>query len=797
MNYQGWFDFFSAVTYAAAGLCTYGAVKRGFAQHQRSSKRWHRVYGVVGQLTVLVVFGVAMWALESYAHWRTPYYVYPQYLGTQTGFRDLIPFANFSWVSHPSSNVCVDHVNCLLNRQNPRIPLTIILFEAVLAYSAMWTSRLMGGKVWARPLLAGLVLVNVDLVLDPVVATVNTCDKSSAVVGVARLGFWQWYAKIPTGPNPFATWFGIPAFNYVAWWAAPVVLVSLVSLFVEGVVPHLERRGGIDATVRPPFKFTWGIVVSVLSIIGAVVAVVYASPNQELCPAAQGMITAGVLLLSAGAFFWGFRKYRTRKYVDQTLTIPLSVALLVPVLPAVIEGEALREPLLMPAIVVSLILGLWIAFLPFRSAIDHFADILRSLDRFVRLHYFGFTVMLVLFGAALADPSVEDACAVHLVGGLVGVAVCFHVFAYVLNDLIDLELDKTVDRRLQDPLASGRMNVETAAGIVATTIPGAVASTLFVTGFSGFQTKTAPYAAFGILFAAFALMTVYNLWGKKIRWPLVTDAIEGLAWGLLVFFGFFAVGAAQGSLTDAWNQNKYALAVLFSCAFLFIFLINGIHGGLRDAKTDGTDRKNTAALTLGATYSDSDGTVRSSPAIQRFAFAVQTLLFAILFAFVLLEPTRWVLPQWAVLVGLGSLLVANSYLLHLVVKTVSPDRNFWISMHLLSLLVPGLVVFWCYEGLATTFKVSVAILFFLPLVLQEEIVEAVISWAYGPRPEPPLCGPTVSPPKPTDLQNGGYVSPLGRVSEPNRREPSDPTNEEVTGVRASESLRAAAGTTPS
>ena len=46
----------------------------------------------------------------------------------------------------------------------------------------------------------------------------------------------------------------------------------------------------------------------------------------------------------------------------------------------------------------------------------------------------------------------------------------------------------------------------------------------------------------GALLFAFLGLGVYDLWGKRCAWPLVTDAVQGVGWAALVFVGAARVG---------------------------------------------------------------------------------------------------------------------------------------------------------------------------------------------------------------------------------------------------------------
>ncbi len=74
------------------------------------------------------------------------------------------------------------------------VPLWIILGWGITVYVAMATSSLLPIPWWVRPLLDGLLAVNIDWIMDPL---------------AGHLGFWTWFH-----PGP---WFGIPLDNYFGW----------------------------------------------------------------------------------------------------------------------------------------------------------------------------------------------------------------------------------------------------------------------------------------------------------------------------------------------------------------------------------------------------------------------------------------------------------------------------------------------------------------------------------------------------------------------------------------------------
>ncbi len=220
---------------------------------------------------------------------------------------------------------------------------------------------------------------------------------------------------------------------------------------------------------------------------------------------------------------------------------------------------------------------------------------LQAVGLFVRLSALGTTLAVVLLGAASAAPSLPWSTA----GLLVAVAVGFHVFAYVHNDVVDLPIDRTEPRRAVSPLVRGTISPGAAAGIAwaaaGLTLVGAAAA-----GSGGGR-------AFVSLAAAFALMAAYNGLGKRTPVPPVLDVLQGVGWGALLLYG----AAARGQ----WTTLTWWLVAFWAG---FIVLANGVHGGLRDVANDARCGARTTAIVMGAT-AGADGRVVVPRAMVTYA----------------------------------------------------------------------------------------------------------------------------------------------------------------------------------
>jgi 4-hydroxybenzoate polyprenyltransferase len=200
-----------------------------------------------------------------------------------------------------------------------------------------------------------------------------------------------------------------------------------------------------------------------------------------------------------------------------------------------------------------------------------------DLDRLVRLHQLFFTAVWLLLGAASVRP---DLSASELAALLV-VMLCFHVYTYVLNDVIDLPIDRTQPQRRDDPLVRGSIRPSTAL-LIALIQP---VLTVPVTMWLGGGLEAHVTLAFG-----FAMMGAYNLWGKRCPFPPLTDVIQGFAWGSLAIYAAYALGARPNTLT--WLVAGYVT--------VFALFFNGIHGSLRDLGNDFVRGARTTAIFFGA-----------------------------------------------------------------------------------------------------------------------------------------------------------------------------------------------------
>jgi len=199
------------------------------------------------------------------------------------------------------------------------------------------------------------------------------------------------------------------------------------------------------------------------------------------------------------------------------------------------------------------------------------------------------------------------------------VASCFHCFAYVSNDVIDLELDKTVPSRILTPLVRGVITRRAATAFALCQIPVSLLLT---------KAQGAPVLAYAVLLLGFALMAIYNIWGKRIKVTLLTDISQAISWALLTVYGALVVGAQV-------NRLCFILALY---RVVYICFINGVTASLRDLATDYTFGLNSTAILLGARFSDY-GSIRIPMILIIYALLLQVAM-TVLSALIPFEASR-------------------------------------------------------------------------------------------------------------------------------------------------------------
>lgn len=232
-----------------------------------------------------------------------------------------------------------------------------------------------------------------------------------------------------------------------------------------------------------------------------------------------------------------------------------------------------------------------------------FARLRSWLDFWYLLYRFpalSFSALLPVLGAAAVT---QDLGPRRLLG-LFAIGLCFHGFCYISNDLVDLRLDRGEPMRADYPLVRGQVSPRAAWLLALIHVP---------LSFLVAALLTSPPAGFCYLLLAYALLTTYNLWGKRCLFPPLTDAVQALGWCALTLHGAFVVGDA----------TTPALEHLLAYVFVYVLLINGVHGPLRDLPNDYRSGARTTAILLRARPRGATG-VTLSPVLGLYTLLLQS-----------------------------------------------------------------------------------------------------------------------------------------------------------------------------
>jgi 4-hydroxybenzoate polyprenyltransferase len=195
----------------------------------------------------------------------------------------------------------------------------------------------------------------------------------------------------------------------------------------------------------------------------------------------------------------------------------------------------------------------------------------------VYLTRFGFTLFVILMGAATATPSALPEASTLLVLMLIGWG--FHMTYYGFNDAADYELDKVLGKKDDHPLVRGDISRKTALTITLAHTIGLFLVELF----SG-----TTFELILLLVIACGCVIIYDVFGKRNPFPPLTDAIEGIGFLALALYGAMKVGTP--------TALSWILAINFA---IFTNFITGYFLGIVDLKGDFASGARTTPIWFG------------------------------------------------------------------------------------------------------------------------------------------------------------------------------------------------------
>lgn len=199
---------------------------------------------------------------------------------------------------------------------------------------------------------------------------------------------------------------------------------------------------------------------------------------------------------------------------------------------------------------------------------------LREYAKLIRSFNAGLTGIAPVLGAL--SMGVQDLLVLFI---LFIIGFLSHIYGFVLNDCIDIPIDKCSPELAERPLVSGTISLRAAATLAVSAMG---VSWLFCIVF---LTPVAFVAlVIGDLFA-----TVYNMVSKRA---------PGMDW-LVAGAVFFLILTGACSCIHTINELTLLAYIVATIGFLQVMFMNAINGGLKDIDHDSTANAKTLAVALG------------------------------------------------------------------------------------------------------------------------------------------------------------------------------------------------------
>jgi len=191
---------------------------------------------------------------------------------------------------------------------------------------------------------------------------------------------------------------------------------------------------------------------------------------------------------------------------------------------------------------------------------------------------------------------------------LAGIGISAHFFGFVLNDLMDYQLDKASPYRQKSPLITGEVKLWQAWIFVLIQVP--IAVLLYIVVLEGH--------AVGLLILGISvgLSVIYNLFSKW-RWLPRIFAEVALALSVTLL-------GLSGAL--AYQQILPADALLYCGTLgLVLLLVNSVPSGLKDIQYDSEFGARSFVIATGTSVAP-DGTLTLSPLLKWYMVGLQIII---------------------------------------------------------------------------------------------------------------------------------------------------------------------------
>jgi 4-hydroxybenzoate polyprenyltransferase len=191
---------------------------------------------------------------------------------------------------------------------------------------------------------------------------------------------------------------------------------------------------------------------------------------------------------------------------------------------------------------------------------------------------------------------------------LLFIGACAHLAGFIINDLMDFQLDRTVSIRQNSPLIRGEISVKMAKGFALLQFPLAIFGYVILLQGTSIGLLT--------LITSIACSFIYNRWSKWGQIPrIIPEVALALSIALLCMTGAFSV-----------STNVEPMQILFFAVIgLVLLFVNSIPSGIKDINTDADYGANSFVLSTGS-YAEDDGTLFLSQKLRLYTIGLQGLI---------------------------------------------------------------------------------------------------------------------------------------------------------------------------
>jgi 4-hydroxybenzoate polyprenyltransferase len=277
---------------------------------------------------------------------------------------------------------------------------------------------------------------------------------------------------------------------------------------------------------------------------------------------------------------------------------------------------------------------------------------IKEYARFLRLKALGVSTIAVV-GAISVTGTLEIAqfCILFFIGAL------YNSLGFMLNDYVDLEIDKGSKELFDRPLVKKTISKKTALGIIIL-FYGLIIST----GILFYPT------VLSLLFLSLAMIfgTIYDCIGKKFYG---SDLTLSASVAFLCLFGATTVTTEIGLLT-----------IIIACIyFMHVLFFNIIEGGFKDADNDRKYRAKTTATYLGVANQPE---VIAPWTFKIFAIAIEIITALLIFLPFLIFPDMYTFDFWYVQFAILTLLTMSIFVSSVKMLNLKTFERKKVTIHI-------------------------------------------------------------------------------------------------------------------